>query len=829
MNVLWISDRFMHRFTRWAEHTADRTLARSTLRAVLSHIYQYGGQLESSPGYSTGIHSPMEWKGSRLDRLDCTLLIDFALEGIKRYEIKNTPFRALLIPEDALGEMVEEDAFWDGICDGLQDAANIDATRQLAGKKFKAVGILSSIFISGDHHRLHMVDFPKEGFLTVLGIHSAETWTRHKYAEGIPQPSTPQVDAWRKSHERAQERRALLETAIKWRADTLPVEELPELRDTWATLGQLRDWGIVDPKHMAKVLQCTCKADLQALIGVLLDVQWDRVEHQFSQYQTRLARHEERAAGGFVSTVLSLPTRQRADVRIYDDWLPLLTPAQRKVVTVEMDRPIRLKGGPGTGKTLTAILRAGYLLRLKAENGEPFRLGFMVFNRDIGKRVAERFVELGFGDHLAEDAKQKLVVTNLLDWCKAFIDLDSLNVEVLEPFRDDRSDETREEMLQLTIEQARARLIGEDYSRLWAEFDARSRNGLNEIQVEISQFIKANAIRDLTTYLNRSRRSSLGVTEKAFRQFVWEVVQIYDETLAKLGYIDADDLVNDCFREVDKHVWKQFKRATQGFDYLIIDEGQDFFPNQLHLVAALVDDPSRLMICFDQGQMVYSRYPTLRDMGWDTEERFWIERLRTNFRNSRAVIAALNALVSKYHMYDYLSLWGEIEPGTASPGGPRPDVRGFVTNTGMFDEMLNLVSHYRAELKVEPREVAVIGFDEDLLANAAKHLENHGHRVRHSTARGKQGPRGAITVSTARGVKGDQFEACILLGVDRDRLPDLRGLNNPMQAEMKRADDFRAIAVAVSRCKKYLHFLYFGTEPSEFVKALDGAVDFRGA
>ena len=46
-----------------------------------------------------------------------------------------------------------------------------------------------------------------------------------------------------------------------------------------------------------------------------------------------------------------------------EEWMFYLHPTQERIVRIEATGPVRVKGGPGTGKTVAALHRAAYLVR----------------------------------------------------------------------------------------------------------------------------------------------------------------------------------------------------------------------------------------------------------------------------------------------------------------------------------------------------------------------------------------------------------------------------------------------------------------------------------
>lgn len=459
----------------------------------------------------------------------------------------------------------------------------------------------------------------------------------------------------------------------------------------------------------------------------------------------------------------------------------------------------------------------------------PLRVGFLVFNPDLGRDIYDEMVRIGLAEFLDPVSPQRVTVSSLQQWCERFIDVDKLGVEPIAPYRAGGTEKNRRALLELALEEARRRLVGSEYDTLWKEFDTRSKAGVREIETEISQFIKARDVADLQTYLAERRPANwwMSNTDRTFRKFVWEIYKIYEAALQQLGMIDSDDLINDSLKEVTKSIWQQFQKANVAFDYLILDEAQDFFRHQLTLVRHLVKRPEGLMICYDEAQAVYSRYPTLRDIGFDTDSAFEGLRLEENFRSTKQIVQAIRSVAAKYPTCHLADHWGDFSGGPNARDGARPLGFGFTTEAAMFQQAGDLVDVALAK-GTSPKEVAMIAFNDEVLPRLASALAKRGVKATIIGGGARRPSRGSVSLVTAKHVKGMQFETCVIVGADRDHLPDFEGVKTEYQREVKMEDDLRLFLVAVSRCKTELFLLWNGSEPSQFVAAMGTAIDVRG-
>ncbi|HEX8822897.1 MAG TPA: UvrD-helicase domain-containing protein, partial [Archangium sp.] len=617
-------------------------------------------------------------------------------------------WRSLILPGHVVDEFLDHKD-WEALYKRLLDIANIAESRERSGLKYLRQQHVHTIFAPGGYHRLH---FTVEGanLSTVLGLFEADLWSTHTNSATIRQPTPQQLSAWNKLHENALESQQGLPRLIL-PAEQPPVAAPAPLRDGWITLNQLREHGIVHEETMRQVLAMRGEDELLELMGQVSDEQFELIERAFTKWLHAEARRRERKLTTLEVYQLTASSRSAHGARSFEAAMALLTPQQSNVLKLGRDVPIRLQGGPGTGKTFTAVMRAGMLARRAKDQGQPVRIGFFVFNHDLGSKIFEQMLALGLDPFLEESSPQHIVITSLHDWCARFVKVDELKVEPLAPYRAEKGDGHRRAAIELAVDEARKRLRGLEYDSLWALFDIRSKHGLWEIETEISQFIKARDIADLSSYLNEKRPPGwwLANTEKTFKKFVWEIATIYNDTLRNLGFVDSDDLTNDAIKEVTKTVWQQYRKPEQGFDYLILDEAQDFFRNQLTLLRHLVKRPEGFMMCFDEAQAVYSRYPSLKDIGFDTDVRFQGTRLEQNFRSTRQIVAALQQLLSNYPTLGLVDNWGAFTSGSEGTG-ERPVACGFSTATAMLDQVRDIIrGEFRNGMKAS--DIGVIGFD----------------------------------------------------------------------------------------------------------------------
>lgn len=356
--------------------TTDVDSSRFPLHGLLCKLVEGDAAVPVGP-VTTLADGPLRLATTRLPGSQVVAIVAATSTG-RRASSTDREWRSIFMPGDVLEELLDRD--WPPILARLLDCSNIDETRGRKGLKFLQQGRIAAIFVAGGYHRLHFVVHPNERLATVLGVFDAEQWATHKASSAIPQPSSTEERAWLRAHQEAGRVCRQLSDRISHFEEGAHTPNTPMpsrvVTEDWITRNQLRDLGVTDQGSIDAVLECHSEEDLLGIVGKVSDEQFEKIEAAFGRYEAARLRQAEHAVGFMEILALNARTRRDAGARSFDAWLEMLTPSQRKVVTLDRDVAVRVKGGPGTGKTLTAVLRAAYLARRARERGDAVNVGF---------------------------------------------------------------------------------------------------------------------------------------------------------------------------------------------------------------------------------------------------------------------------------------------------------------------------------------------------------------------------------------------------------------------------------------------------------------------
>ncbi len=308
-----------------------------------------------------------------------------------------------------------------------------------------------------------------------------------------------------------------------------------------------------------------------------------------------------------------------------------LNEAQRRAVET-VDGPVLVVAGAGSGKTRVLTHRLAHLI---GHYGVPAdRLMAITFTNKAAGEMAER-VRVLVGARHAERT-----------WVTTF---HKTGVRIL-----------RREAAALDLKPGFTIYDGQDALRLVAKLAKDA--GLDDKRLPpraIANAISRAKDELITAAMFRERAS--GWPDSA----IADVYTAYELALRRAHALDFDDLIVrtvDLFR---KHP-DVLERYRQRFTHVMIDEYQDTNRAQYHLVELLASGHRNLMVVGDPDQGVYSfRGATIRNI-LDFEQDYpdaTVIPLTRNYRSTRTILAAANAVIANNRGRTPKDLWTEAEDG----------------------------------------------------------------------------------------------------------------------------------------------------------------------
>ena len=143
-------------------------------------------------------------------------------------------------------------------------------------------------------------------------------------------------------------------------------------------------------------------------------------------------------------------------------------------------------------------------------------------------------------------------------------------------------------------------------------------------------------------HLSREDYLALGVKQSIFlytdREMVYHLFEKYLNYLEENNYYDINILSH-----------RLLPQCIPVYDFIVVDEVQDFTNIQLHIILKSLKKPTNFMLCGDSNQVVYPNFFSwahLKSMFYQSDVRGnEIKILHTNYRNSQTISELANQLL----------------------------------------------------------------------------------------------------------------------------------------------------------------------------------------
>jgi len=308
-----------------------------------------------------------------------------------------------------------------------------------------------------------------------------------------------------------------------------------------------------------------------------------------------------------------------------------LNPVQAEAVR-QTEGPVLIVAGAGSGKTRALTHRIAYLIR---EHGiSPYGILAITFTNKAAREMAER-VEGLLGERIARGM-----------WILTF---HSACARIL-----------RREHEHLGLPSSFTIYDEADTERLLAQV-------LKDLNIDPKRFPP----RAMAAAVGKAKDHVLGADEFAqlagnfYEQTVAKVYQRYEHRKLAAGALDFDDLIAQAVRLFRRHS-EVLEHYQERFRYILIDEYQDTNRAQYQLVNLLAAKYRNVCVVGDADQGVYSwRGATIQNL-LDFERDYpdaAVFLMEQNYRSTKAILEAANALIFHNLQRKPKSLWTEGQQG----------------------------------------------------------------------------------------------------------------------------------------------------------------------
>lgn len=490
-----------------------------------------------------------------------------------------------------------------------------------------------------------------------------------------------------------------------------------------------------------------------------------------------------------------------------EDWMVFLHPAQRFVVDRNFTGPARVKGGPGTGKTVVALHRAARLARTLAGEANP--AGLPILFTTYIKSLPPVF------EHLYRRLPGTTATPTEID----FVHIDSLAYRLYRDAGGVGSPEMKE--ADKAFESAHRRVVT-PMSPL-----AAGHITPDYLRDEIRTVIKGRGLQHLDEYLAIERTGRRTPLREPQRRQVWALREEYDADIARRGIVDFADILNAALAHARTFAAPRYRAA-------IVEEAQDLTLVGLRLVRALVNGPARddppdgLLLVGDAAQRIYPGGFRLAHAGINVSGRRSIE-LTTHYRSTRQILAAAYAIAGDDVVEDMDAAFrrGDAKV-TIRRDGPVPTLSRYSSKSDELSGIVASICEMVAAARVRPSDVGVLVTTKREIGDYRRGLANAGlDSIDLLEYRGDD--TNAVKVGTWYRAKGLEFKVVYLPGLSDGRWPRRRAQGqSDVEYDEACSLELSRLFVAMTRARDQLAVSCVG-EPSTRIAdaASRGALEIR--
>ena len=428
-------------------------------------------------------------------------------------------------------------------------------------------------------------------------------------------------------------------------------------------------------------------------------------------------------------------------------WRTFLHPSQREIAyRPSYAGPAQVTGGPGTGKTVTVLHRAAFLAARAAT--APILL--TTFNGNLAEALHAQL------DLLITDAAVRS------------------RIEVLNVDR----------LAYGVVKQARGNPVIADERVLrtrWAKAAADAGLAFTPafLKNEWEQVILGQDLDTEQAYLTCPRTGRGRPLTKAQRSFLWQAAQRITAELAAAGESTHLQLANEA-----AHLLRQ--AGEPRYRHILVDEAQDLHLAQWRLLrAAVAPGPDDLFIAADPHQRIYDNRVSLASLGISVRGRS--RRLSLSYRTTQEILAWAVPLLGTDPV---TGLDGEVDSllGYRSPvRGQPPRLAVAATRAEEFAVLAEQIRFWLSS-GIEPQAIGVAARSADLVRGAREALKADG--IITVPLRGL-GDMQAVRVGTVQAMKGLEFQAVAVIGVEQGLVPDLTAVTPESEDAVTHAQDLQ--------------------------------------
>lgn len=449
---------------------------------------------------------------------------------------------------------------------------------------------------------------------------------------------------------------------------------------------------------------------------------------------------------GNFGVLLSEPLTVRlASAGTLQEWYShRLNKEQRSFVDQPQDRPVRLRGAAGTGKTQSMVVKCLRDLYADADGDKIF--AFLTHSSALAHVVVRTMLQAldpteRWMTMKTPSGQPKLWIGTLYELAQEKLGYEKKGLRPLSLDGRDGRDYQR-----ILIEQAIARVVQDprialdllkDCPDFHARLKARSEDAtlVDELMNEFACVLDQESIKKDTVEANRYARGSrepwqMELPTEAHRRVVLEIHDVYRTLLVSEQMLSMDQMVADFGRYLGTHEWDQL-RERDGFDLVFVDEYHYFTRAEAMLLHNLFKSRARvagrwpLIMAYDIKQgtsdvAISSGIAKFRNPGVGESV---LTELKQVYRSTPQITAFLRDLDAAFPAMDLEGEFATYAGESQEENGEIPTLTVYDNDKMLVDRVFEDANRFARDLEGGGSQVAVLCLNEalfDRIRNAGR-------------------------------------------------------------------------------------------------------------
>jgi len=485
---------------------------------------------------------------------------------------------------------------------------------------------------------------------------------------------------------------------------------------------------------------------------------------------------------------------------------------QRRIVELEPNGHMMVKGVAGSGKTTVAIRRISFLQNHYSHEEDDTIL-LVTYNKTLLQYIKYQYQK--FADE--EQAQYEQLFSK--DSEVKIVTIDSLMYQYFKQYmrRINLSLNPSSHAIEHKVLIKAIHTVMQKYQKSKVLSPKNSLFLLDEVA-----WINACQIEDVDTYQNIERKGRAtggnGSAKNLYRNSddraaIFELMETFNDMLAKEGYVTFKQMNLMALREAQelKH---------EKYTHVIIDESQDLTKVQLEFLKCIYQEKpySSIMFVADNTQSIYSQSwlgkgRAYSSIGYDMSGKSRI--LSKNYRTTTEISKAAYQLIE--HDPTINSNVDFVKPSLIDRHGHPPIYRFFMTSHDqlkfLLKEIQTLANDYRLS------DICIVAKEKRLIESVGQGLESGGIscEILQSTEANFESDK--VKLVTMHSIKGLEFKVIFLIDLNNGVIPNTR-IYDLEDEETMESDERKLLYVGMTRANELL-YMSSVKKPSKFIKEMN--------